>query len=99
HTRNVAAGTCEARYKPGAHRVGGKDHNNRDGRRCTLGSDGSGGRFSDDNIGFQRHEFGGKAREALVLAFHPSPIKGDVLSLDVAEIAQGRAEESGSPGW
>jgi hypothetical protein len=61
HTCNVAAGMREALYKPGAYRVGDKDHDNRDGRRCTLGSDDSGGCVSDDDIGFQRNELGRKA--------------------------------------
>src|SRR5215510_4399542 len=49
------------RARLATYRVGGPDHDNRDGRRCTLGSDGPGGCLSDDGVGFQRNDLGGQA--------------------------------------
>ena len=88
HTGDVAAGARKTRHKPGSHRIGNANHDNRNRLRGLLGGAGSGSRPGDYDVGFQRDQFGGQAREALGSALRVSEIELDVLSLSEAKIAQ-----------
>src|SRR5260370_42551757 len=46
----------------------------------------------DDNVNLESDELGGQLRKSLVVALRPARLKGDVLSLHVAEVAHLLAE-------
>ena len=97
---NVAAGTGKAFNKPCLDRIKPLTHHN-DGNRLSriLGrADHRGPSCHDDDIDLESNQLGQKIRKPIALTFRIAVLGSDVLSFDVAKLAQNHTDRVGTSG-
>ena len=91
---DVAARAREARDDPRSNGVGdvGHDHRYRVRRGCLLRGEGARHRVRHDDIHLEPDELGGELGKTVILTLGKAKLDGDILALDVTQVAQSRPE-------
>ena len=95
HARYVPARTRQAGHEAQIDGIGGVHHDDRDRRRRPPGAEDSGGVHRNDHVDLETGKLERKLIESLGFSFGLSNVKRNVLTFDIAELAQDLSERFG----
>ena len=84
----IAAWPREARDDTGGNGVAAVHHDDWNCRCRILGDEGPRCPIGHDDVDFETNQLGRQTRELIVLFLGPAELNGDVLALDVAQVAK-----------